>query len=100
MAGFLIEVPHGEDKMACMKAMQVFVQSGSHFLANADWGCADKEHKAWLIVDVDSREQALQIVPPLYRRVAKITKLFKMTREEISNYNKEHKLNYTDEYHI
>lgn len=99
MANFLIEVPHDEDKSACMKAIQIFVESGSHFLANADWGCSDNEHKAWLIVDVDTREQALQILPPLYRRQAKITKLFKVTREEVEEYRKEHKLKETAKYH-
>ena len=93
MANFLIEVPHGEDKMACVKAFQIFVETGSHFLANAEWGCADHEHKAWMIVDVDTKEQALQIIPSLYRHEAKITKLFKLSKEEIANYREEHKLN-------
>lgn len=99
MANFLIEVPHGEDKIACMKAMQVFIESGSHFLAHADWGCEDNEHKAWLVVNVDTREQALQVVPPLYRHDAKIIKLFKMTREEVDAYRKTHNLSETGEYH-
>lgn len=99
MANFLIEVPHKEDKMACVKAIEIFANSGSHFLANADWGCSDHEHKAWMIVDVESKEQALQIVPPLYRHEAKIIKLFKLTKEEVEYYSKEHKLNETDQYH-
>ena len=86
--------------MSCMKAIQVFVQSGSHFLANADWGCADHDHKAWMIVDVDTKEQAMQIVPPLYRHDAKITKLFKLTKEEVDHYMKAHNLDQSDEYHI
>ena len=100
MTDFLIEVPHGDDKISCIKAMQVFVNSGSHFLANADWGCADNEHKAWMIVNVANKEVALQIVPPLYRHDTKITKLFKMNRKEVEYYVKEHKLDKTDEYHI
>ena len=62
MANFLIEVPHEKNKMACVQAMRIFVESGSHFLAHADWGCSDDEHKAWMIVDVETREQAMQIV--------------------------------------
>ena len=100
MANFLIEVPHGPDKMDCMKAMEILVMSGSHFLANADWGCEDNEHKAWMGVDVENKEQARQILPPLYRDTAKITKLFKMTRKEVELYSSKHTLDETDQYHI
>jgi hypothetical protein len=99
MASFLIEVPHGEDKLACVKAIKIFVDTGSHFLANADWGCSDSEHKAWMIVDVDTKEQALQIVPPMYRRDAKIIKLFKLTKKEVDYFNRKNKLNETGKYH-
>lgn len=43
MAKFLIEVPHNEDELACMRAIESFVQSGNHFLAHAEWGCEDNE---------------------------------------------------------
>ena len=99
MTSFLIEVPHGEDKMSCIEAIQIFVNSGSHFLANADWGCRDNVHKAWMIVDVENKEEALQIVPPFYRHNTKITRLSKMTKEEVEYYLKEHKLNDSDKYH-
>lgn len=81
MSAYLIEIPHAVDKIACMHAIQVFLESGSHFLANADWGCEDGEHKAWMVVNVDNKNQALQIVPPLYRHEAKIIKLSKYTKE-------------------
>jgi hypothetical protein len=75
MAKYLIEVPHGADRAACYQAIQVFLQTGSHFLTHADWGCLDGEHKAWIIVDVNSREDALFILPPIFRPIAKITML-------------------------
>jgi len=77
MSAYLIEIPHPADKIACMNAVRIFLESGSHFLVNADWGCQDGEHKAWMIVDVDNKNQALQIIPPLYRHEAKIIKLVK-----------------------
>ena len=61
MARFLIEVPHDEEVASCMQVVQTFLQTGSHFLSNADWGCADGEHKAWIILDVDSKEEALGV---------------------------------------
>jgi hypothetical protein len=75
MKKFLIEVPHGADKDACNQAIQVFLQTGSHFLTHAEWGCLDGEHKAWIIVDMESKEDARFIVPPLFRSTAKITEL-------------------------
>jgi hypothetical protein len=70
MPRYLIEVPHANSKAACRQAVQAFLATGSHFMTNADWGCADDVHKAWFIVDVDSKEQALSILPPLLRRNA------------------------------
>lgn len=83
MSKFLIEVPHGEDKLSCLRAIQVFLNSGSHFLTHADWGCKDGEHKAWLVVEVDNKESARQILPPSYRSEAKIVSLNKFTRDEM-----------------
>ena len=56
MARFLIEVPHEANFAACSQAVRIFLDTGSHFLTHADFGCADGEHKAWLTVEVDSRE--------------------------------------------
>lgn len=90
MARFLIEVPHDDDKVACARVVQVFLSSGSHFLSNADWGCMDGDHKAWFIVDVDSKEEAKAIVPPAFRHQATIRKLCKFTMEEIEEILRNH----------
>jgi hypothetical protein len=83
MPRFLIEVPHEENTLACAKVVKVFLESGSHFLTHADWGCKDGDHKAWLLVDVDSKEQARAILPPAYRHDAKIVQLNHFMLEEI-----------------
>jgi hypothetical protein len=75
MTRYLIEVPHEDSKDACSQAVQAFMETGSHFMTNADWGCGDGEHKAWIVVDLDSKEQARMILPPLFRENAKIIKL-------------------------
>ena len=75
MTRFLIEVPHEDKKDACDQAIKAFRETGSHFMTNADWGCGDGEHKAWFVVDLDSKEQARMILPPLFRENAKIVKL-------------------------
>jgi hypothetical protein len=86
MDTYLIEVPHEATEAACVNAVKIFLETGSHFLVNADWGCEDGEHKAWMLVDVDSKEQALRIIPPALRVDAKITKLRKFTRKDINEY--------------
>jgi hypothetical protein len=82
MARFLIEVPHEDNYDACVKAASLLLSTGSHFLTHADWGCLDGEHKAWVIVDVDSRAEALSILPPSCRVIAKIVELNRFTLDE------------------
>ncbi len=91
MAHFLIEVPHSEDKIECTRAIQIFLSSGSHFLTNADWGCSDGVHKAWLIVDVNDKNEALQILPSYYRRDATITRLEKHSNDDFEEGYQYHK---------
>lgn len=91
MTRFLIEVPHDEEVASCMQVLQTFLQTGSHFLSNADWGCMDGEHKAWIIVDVDSKEEALSILPPVFRPQAKIVRLNKFKMEDMDDIIRHHK---------
>ena len=81
MPRFLIEVPHEATTKACNTAIEVFLRTGSHFLTHADWGCKDNDHKAWLIVDVGTREEARSIVPAQYRAGARVVQLNKFTME-------------------
>jgi hypothetical protein len=80
---FLIEVTHEAELVACAVAVRTLLASGSHFLTHADFGCADGDHKAWLIVEVDNRDQALQIVPPALRPQTRIVGLNRFTLAEI-----------------
>lgn len=83
MARFLIEVPHENTQEACDRAIRVFQSTGSHFVTNAEWGCHDNEHKAWILVDLDSKQEALSILPPAFRTVAKITEVERFTAKEL-----------------
>ena len=82
---FLIEVSHEPSTLACARVVEVFLKSGSHFLSHADWGCRDGEHKAWMIVDVDSKNEARNIVPPAFRAQARIVQLNTFTMKEIQD---------------
>jgi hypothetical protein len=90
MAKYLVEVFHSADKIECLKTIQIFLASGSHFLTHADWGCLDGEHKAWFVIDVDSKEEALQIVPSYYRHNTKIIKLSTFNLQDVESLLKQH----------
>ncbi|MCJ7566104.1 MAG: hypothetical protein MUO58_01000 [Anaerolineales bacterium] len=90
MSRFLIEVPHENKKEACERAVQVFLESGSHFVTNADWGCHDDEHKAWFVVDLDNKEEARAILPPHFRQDAKIIALEKFTMDDLEGTMEQH----------
>lgn len=92
MASFLIEVPHESDEITCVQAVKVFLDTGAHFFTRASWGCKDGEHRAWLVVDVESKDQARAIIPPAFRPQAKIVELNSFTREEIDDFIRQYKL--------
>jgi hypothetical protein len=83
MARFLIEVPHEEETVACARVVEIFLKTGSHFVTHTDWGCMDGDHKAWLIVEVDSKEDARRVLPPAFRSQARIVELNKFSMEQI-----------------
>ena len=90
MPRFLIEVPHGSDRVACTRAVRIFLSSGSHFLTHADWGCMDNDHHAWMIVDVADKDEARAIVPPGMRAEARIVRLNKFEMDKLSNAVRHH----------
>jgi hypothetical protein len=90
MDRYLIEVEHEPELSACLRVVEVFLRTGSHFLTNADWGCKSGEHKAWIVVDLDGEDEVMRIVPPEYRSQAKIVKLNKFTMEEIDELRSHH----------
>lgn len=83
MARFLIEVPHDREPIACARAIEIFLRTGSHFLTHADWGCMDDDHRAVLIVDVEDKDEARNIIPPALRPQARIVRLNAFTLEQI-----------------
>ena len=85
MNKYLIEVPHNGDLESCRRAVRQFYKTGSHFVTNAEWGCKDGDHKAWLIIEIESKEAAMRILPPSYRHNAKITRIGKFTKEEMAD---------------
>jgi len=86
MATYLIEIPHSQNTFECKQVIKLFVESGSHLLANAHWGCKSGVHKSWFISDFETREQALQIVPPFLRNSANIIELTTFSKADIAQF--------------
>ena len=90
-ARFLIEVPHEATAAACIHAIETLLTTGSHFFTHADWGCKDGEHKAWIIVEVNSKDEARAIVPPSLRAQTKVVQLNGFTMTELQEITRQHR---------
>ena len=85
MERYLIEVPHKPDFQSCVRAVQVFLATGSHLFTHADWGCMDGEHCAWIVADAGNKTEVRRLVPPAYRTDARIISLNKFSREQLDS---------------
>ena len=92
MPRYLIEVPHDPTTLDCVHAIEVFHRTGSHFLTHADWGCRDGEHKAWLIVDAETRDEARNVVPPEFRPRAHVVGLNTFTQRDLAELQRTHRV--------
>jgi hypothetical protein len=81
---YMIQLPHGSDRSVCIRALQAIERHGSHLLMNAEWGCKAGVHCGWAIVDVNNRQEAIQMVPPEARHDAVIVELNTFTKEEVA----------------
>jgi hypothetical protein len=84
MPQYLIEVTHGDEHEACVMALRAIEQYGSHLMTHADWGCKDDIHQCWLVCELDTREEAMQLVPPEFRTSTRVVALNKFTKEDIA----------------
>jgi len=83
MPRFLIEVQHEEEAVACARAAQVLLRTGSHFLTHAEFGCKDGDHRAWTFVEGDPKAEVRNILPLPDRAKARIVGLNKFSLEEL-----------------
>jgi hypothetical protein len=90
MARFLIEVPHAAGREECARAVRFFLDTASQFMTRTEWGCRDGVHKGWTIVEADSKEDALTMVPLTFRAQAEVTGLNRFTMDEIEEILREH----------
>ncbi len=91
MPRFLIEVTHEAETLACARAAKILLETGSHFITHADFGCYDGDHRAWIIIEHDSKEEARLTIPPAIRADAHVTGLNKFTIEELDDLIRAHR---------
>jgi len=92
MARYLIEIPHEPDLQSCARAVHTFLTTGSHLLTHADWGCMVGEHCAWIIADVDGKEEAWRLVPPAFRADARVIGLNQFSMEQLDSIMSRHEM--------
>ncbi|MGM9511223.1 hypothetical protein ACS5NO_26030 [Larkinella sp. GY13] len=86
MPTYLVEIPHSETVSECKKVINVFLNSGSHIISHAHWGCKDGVHKMWFIYDFEDKESVLRAIPPLLRPNAQVIELVKFRVEDVMLY--------------
>lgn len=91
MPRFYIEVPHDPDKYSCLQAIKALIESGSHFLMRAEYGCQDGDHTARIIVELEDKNEALMVVPPIYRGNTRIVKLSTFDIKKVDRMLEHHK---------
>jgi len=91
MPRFFIEVPHDAEVVACARVVESFLNYGSHFTTQADWGCQDGEHKAWIVIEAENKEEARGILPPAFQSQAKIVQLNKFSMKDIAEILEAHR---------
>lgn len=86
MARYMIQTSHDETHADCERFKQSLLQAGAHFLANAEWGCRNGNHTAWLIIEANNDNDARLIVPPIMRKSAVITRLSRLGFDELFSF--------------
>ena len=86
MPRYMIQMTHGNDHEACVRALHAIERYGGHLFTKAEWGCKVGVHSGWVVVEVESRHAAEQMVPPELRDDAQVIELNKFTHEEIASW--------------
>ncbi len=81
MAHYLLEMTHTERE--CLDALNMVVSLGMHILHHTWWGCEVGVHTGWLDIEVDSEQDALNVVPPPVRKDTRIVEVRKFTPNQV-----------------
>jgi hypothetical protein len=79
MDRYLVISPHTAED--CVRALQQIEATG--YITHFDWGCKDGDHTGWVIIEAESRTEALMVVPTAQRASARVIKLAKFRPEDV-----------------
>ncbi len=80
MDRYLVVSPHTAGD--CKQALKEVHAIG--YITHFDWGCMDGDHTGWVVLEAESVQQALMVVPPMQRHKAKAVKLVKFSPADIA----------------
>ena len=79
MDRYLIILPHTMED--CMRAIKQIEAIG--MITHFDWGCKDDDHTGYVVLEADSKPEALMVVPSALRVKARAIKLIKFSLEDV-----------------
>ena len=85
MARYIIESPHTREE--CLRALDEELEKGKDILGKFDFGCKAGDHTAYAIVDANSKNDALKLVPTFLQNKARIVEVDKITPEMIRSFH-------------
>jgi len=77
---FLVISPHTAGD--CKQALKEVNATG--YITHFDWGCMDGDHTGWVVLEAETMQQALMVVPAMQRNKAKTVKLVKFSPADIA----------------
>jgi hypothetical protein len=81
----MIESPHTPEE--CLKALDEELVKGRDVLEKFDFGCKAGNHIGYAIVDANTRDDALKLVPTFLQNRAKILEVGKITPDMIRSFH-------------
>jgi hypothetical protein len=85
MARYIIESPHTKEE--CLRALDEELAKGKDILGKFDYGCRAGDHTAYAIVDANSKDDALKLVPTFLQNKARVVEVDKITPEMIRSFH-------------
>ena len=86
MKRYLIETLHKAED--CLKALDEELAIGPQVLGKFDYGCMEGDHTGYAIIDAETREDAIRLVPTFLQTTAKIVEVGKYTPDMIRSFHK------------
>ena len=73
MPQYMIELAHEPDE--CIRSLESFDPYASDLLDGTFWGCMSGRHAGWVVVNTESQEEALEMIPEILRGKVTITEV-------------------------